>query len=201
MTTKLYLVRHGETTLNKQSIISGHLDPPLTEKGKDQARLTGLELKGVSFDTAYSSDLERAIETGKIIYGKPIPKTNQLPSLRERYFGALDGKPGKHYTKVNEKKQAMTHDESWMYKHVPDMESDHELSRRFVAALESVARKNPGKTILVVAHGGAIRVTLMKLQGFTDNELPAGSFRNGGYAELTYENNNFKVVQIAGVRI
>ena len=158
-------------------------------------------MKGVNFDTAYSSDLDRAIKTGEIIYDKPIPKANQLPRLRERNFGSLDGKPEKHYTKGNEKKKAMTHDESWIYKHVPDMESDHELSGRFIAALEAVASQNPGKTILVVAHGGAIRISLMKLQGFTSNELPPGSFQNGGYAELAYVNNNFKVVQVAGVRI
>lgn len=199
--TKIYLVRHGETTLNARSILSGHLDPPLTEKGNEQARLTATKLKNVHFDAAYSSDLQRAIETGRIIYGKPIPKANRIPGLRERNFGLLEGKPEKHYVEGNKNKKTMTHDELWVYKHVHDIESDHELSLRFIAALEPVAKKNPGKTILVVAHGGAIRTTLMKLQSLTYNEFPPGSFKNGGYAELAYENNNLKVVQVTGVQI
>ena len=192
---KIILVRHGETTLNKLSILNGQLaDPALTEKGKEQARLTGLKLKDVHFDAAYSSDLKRAIKTGAIIYGKPISKANQLPALRERNFGSLDGKPETHYIKGNEKKKTMPHDERWVYKHVPDMESDHELSQRFIGALESVAKKNYGKTILVVAHGGAIRTTLIKLQGLTDNEFPPGSFKNGSYVELDYADHSFKVM-------
>jgi broad specificity phosphatase PhoE len=199
--TKIYLVRHGETTFNKLSILSGHLDPPLTEKGKEQARQSGLKLKDIHFDAAYSSDLERAIKTGAIIYGKPVPKANRLASLRERNFGSLEGKPDMYYKEGNERQKTVSHEKSWIYKHVPDMENDHELSLRFIPALESIARKNPGKTILVVAHGGAIRTTLIKLQGFTYDALPAGSFKNGDYAELIYTDDSFKVVQVPGVRI
>jgi broad specificity phosphatase PhoE len=199
--TIIYLVRHGQTTDNEASILSGHVDPNLTKKGEEQACLTKLRLKDIHLDAAYSSDLRRAIKTAEIIYGKPIPKANQILGLRERNFGSLDGKPEEHYIKGNEKKKMISHEESWVYKHVPDMESDHELSLRFIPALESVAKQNYGKTILVVAHGGAIRTALTKLQGLTHNEFPPGSFKNGGYAELIYENNKFKVVQVSAAPV
>jgi broad specificity phosphatase PhoE len=144
--------------------------------------------------------LERAAETAEIIYGKPIPKANQLIGLKERYWGALEGKSRKLILAGNEN-STMTHQERWLYKHVPDMESDHEVSWRFMSELEKIAKKNIGKTILVVGHGGAIRATLMKIQNLTHKDFPPGSFRNAGYAELVYEDGRFKVGQVVGVQI
>lgn len=200
--TTIYLVRHGQSELNVQGIISGHVDPNLTEQGKEQVHQTRRVLKNVHFDTAYSSDLKRAVHTAEILYGKPIANANRVHELRERNFGALDGKPEHFLKEGNEKKLDMTHEEGWVFKHVPDMESDHELSTRFLLALEKVAKNNQGKTILVVAHGGAIRTTIMVLNDYTYKELPAGSFKNAGYVELTYDaSKGFKVIQISGVTL
>jgi broad specificity phosphatase PhoE len=194
---KIILVRHGESVNNKAGIIAG--DSPLTDKGREQARLTRKALAGLKFDVIYSSDLKRAVETAQIIAGKDVPENHQLPGLRERDFGALEGKPEKLHEEEHEKRVGMSHEENWVYKHVPDTESDHELSDRFVLALQKLAENNPGKTILVAAHGGAIRTTLMKLHELTYHQVPNGSFKNAGYVELDYANHNFKVVQIVGV--
>ena len=199
--TKIYLVRHGESTHNKQSMISGHGDPRLTDLGRKQIRHTKENLSSVKFDVAYSSDLIRAIETAEIIFSKPVSKNHQIYDFRERNFGSLEGKPDGHLKAAHKKKQTMTHEESLVYKHVPDMESDHELSLRFIPALAEVAKQNFGKTILVVAHGGAIRATITQLAGLTYNDLPSGSFKNAGYVELTYDDAGFKVIQISGVKI
>ena len=199
--TLIYLVRHGESTANKQSIINGHGDPPLTDIGRDQARQAKRELKDIKFDVAYSSDLRRAIETAEIIYGKPLPKTNQLHNLRERNFGSLEGKPEKLLKADNLQRIKLPDEERWLHKHVPDMESDQELVHRITVALEDITRQKAGKTILVVAHGGAIRTTVMQLTSLTFVDLPTGSFKNAGYAELTYNDKGFKVIQISGVKI
>ena len=193
------MVRHGESVNNKRGIIAG--DSPLTDKGREQARLTKKALAGLKFDAIYSSDLKRAVETAYIIAGKDVPENHRLPGLRERDFGALEGKSEKLHEEEHQKRIGMSHEENWVYKHVPDTESDYELSARFVLALQELAENNPGKTILVAAHGGAIRATLMKLHGLTYHRIPNGSFKNAGYVELTYDDHNFKVVQISGVQI
>jgi broad specificity phosphatase PhoE len=197
----IILVRHGESVHNKQGIIAG--DSLLTDKGRDQARQTrqALEAAGFKFDAVYSSDLKRAVETAQIIAGMEVPDSHKLSSLRERDFGSMDGKSDKHHEEEHAKRITMTHEQSWIYKHVPDIENDHELSTRFVAALRELAEKHASKTILVVAHGAAIRTTLMKLLGLTYDKVPQGSFKNGGYIELVYADNNFEVVQATGVRI
>jgi len=200
--TTIYLVRHGESEWNRQGLIGGHSDPDLTEEGREQVRQTRLELKDIHFDEVYSSDLKRAMHTAEILYGKAVATTNRMHTLRERYFGSLEGKPEHHYQAGNVGREKLTYEESWVFKHVPDMENDHELSIRFVPALEEIAKNNLGKTILVVAHGSAIRTAIMKITGYTYKQLPSGSFVNAGYTELTYdEGKGFKVIQISGVRL
>jgi broad specificity phosphatase PhoE len=197
----IILVRHGESVHNKQGIIAG--DSPLTDKGRDQARQTKQALgdAGFKFDDVYSSDRIRAIETAEIIAGKEVPASHQLASLRERDYGRLDSKSTKHQDEEHAKRVTMTPEENWVYKHVPDIENDRELSTRFVGALRELAEKHAGQTILVGAHGAAIRVSLMKLLGLTYYELPQNSFKNAGYVELKYADHNFEVVQATGVRI
>jgi phosphoserine phosphatase len=199
--TRIYLVRHGESVLNKQGILSGQVDPELTDEGRAQVRRTKQELKDVKFDVAYSSKMIRAMETADILYGKPLPDTNRLHGLRERSFGSWDGKPDQLMIAGNKIRHSLPHEEGMHFKHVPDMESDHELTERFIPVLEAIAQANIGKTILIAAHGGVIRTAIMKLAKLTYKELPAQSFRNAGYTVLDYTDSKFKVVSISGVEI
>jgi len=61
----LVLVRHGESTWNKENLFTGWYDCPLSEKGESEARAGGKLLKeaGFNFDVAYTSTLKRAIKT------------------------------------------------------------------------------------------------------------------------------------------
>jgi broad specificity phosphatase PhoE len=196
---KIILVRHGESVNNKQRVIGGN--SPLTGAGREQAKITKQDLKKFKFDEVYSSDLERAVETATIIAGQPVPKDHRLSGLRERHYGMLEGKSQNHLDEEHERRVNMTHQENWVYKHVEDTESDHELSSRFIRALTTVAEANPGKTVLVAAHGAAIRTTLMDLKGMTYHDIPNQSFKNAGFVELDYQDDRFEVVQIVGHQI
>ena len=70
----LYVVRHGQTNLNKEKRIQGRKGLPLNEVGIEQANLSKNLLKDIHFDYVYSSPLERAVQTAKIIvpYIEPI---------------------------------------------------------------------------------------------------------------------------------
>lgn len=202
--TVLYLVRHGESQANRDSIVSGHFDTVLTEKGRAQALKTAKELAHVHFDAAYSSDLKRAIETAEIIVKKHLISVQKVLELRERSFGSFEGGPSEEIHKIIEKNkehfEKMSPQEQWEYSYAPDVESDHAVSSRFLAALEKVAKDNPGKTILVANHGGCIRTALIKLGYKTSKELSSGSFANAGYAELIYENGKFTVGKVVGIK-
>jgi broad specificity phosphatase PhoE len=196
---KIILVRHGESVNNKNDIVGG--DSPLTDNGREQAAATKKTLAGFNFDAVYSSDLDRAIETAEIISGNRISPKNKIPGLRERFFGSLDGKPGIYHDEEHAKRVTLSHQENRTYKHVPDIESYDELTSRFLGSLKKIADQNMGKTILVVAHGAAIRTSLMKLKDLSYHDLPQGSFKNAGYIEVDYDGTDLSVVHVEGAKI
>lgn len=95
-THKLVLLRHGESTWNKENRFTGWTDVDLSEKGKEEARAAGKVLKenGFVFDAAYTSVLKRAIRTLWFALDELdlmwIPVYNSW-RLNERHYGALQG--------------------------------------------------------------------------------------------------------------
>jgi 2,3-bisphosphoglycerate-dependent phosphoglycerate mutase len=93
---KLALLRHGESTWNKENRFTGWTDVPLTPKGVEEAVTAGRELKkaGFTFDIAYTSVLSRAIKTLWLVMEEMdlmwIPVVRDW-RLNERHYGALQG--------------------------------------------------------------------------------------------------------------
>ncbi|MDD5675343.1 MAG: 2,3-diphosphoglycerate-dependent phosphoglycerate mutase [Chitinivibrionales bacterium] len=93
---KLVLVRHGESTWNKENRFTGWTDVDLSEKGRQEAKSGGVWLKkeGYVFDCAYTSVLKRAIRTLWTVLDELdqmwIPVVNSW-RLNERHYGALQG--------------------------------------------------------------------------------------------------------------
>jgi 2,3-bisphosphoglycerate-dependent phosphoglycerate mutase len=93
---KLVLLRHGESTWNKENRFTGWTDVDLTEQGRKEAKIAGEVLKkdGYSFDLAYCSVLKRALRTLWIVLDEldelwiPVEKTWRL---NERHYGGLQG--------------------------------------------------------------------------------------------------------------
>src|SRR5947199_4246279 len=80
--TRLVLVRHGESTWNREHRIQGQLDPPLSEHGRAQAELVARRLAPSKPDAIYASDLQRALETAAPIAAATGVKVQQVPELR-----------------------------------------------------------------------------------------------------------------------
>jgi 2,3-bisphosphoglycerate-dependent phosphoglycerate mutase len=93
---KLVLVRHGESTWNKENRFTGWKDVDLSEKGRAEAAEGGRVLKaaGYTFDVAYTSVLKRAIRTLWMVLDEMdlmwIP-VHRSWRLNERHYGALQG--------------------------------------------------------------------------------------------------------------
>ena len=93
---KLVLVRHGESTWNKENRFTGWTDVDLSEQGRREAKEAGAALKaeGYTFDVAYTSVLKRAIRTLWMVLDEMdlmwIP-VHRSWRLNERHYGALQG--------------------------------------------------------------------------------------------------------------
>ncbi len=156
-TTRLCLIRHGETTWNAQRRLQGHTDTPLNSRGQVQARQMAQALKNskLAFDALYCSDLIRAMDTANAIvelFGVTAV-TNSI--FRERHFGALQG--------LSIEQAPVAQPELWKA-HLA-RELDHELeggesiiqfAARVERAMEMIRTEHRGKTILVVSHGGTL---------------------------------------------
>ena len=93
---KLVLLRHGESTWNKENRFTGWKDVDLSEKGRAEAADAGRLMKdaGIAFDLAFTSVLKRAIKTLNIALDEMdqlwLPVTKHW-RLNERHYGALQG--------------------------------------------------------------------------------------------------------------
>src|SRR6266850_4226595 len=89
--TRLCLVRHGETAWNAEGRVQGQLDLPLSETGLAQARALAAVLAGESFSAIYSSDLARARQTAQPLAGLLKKEVFLDARLRERHYGVFQG--------------------------------------------------------------------------------------------------------------
>lgn len=91
---KLYFARHGLTVMNVEGKWSGTTETPLTDEGREQAKLAGRNAKNLQIDYIACSPLGRAKETAKIIakeIGYPVKNIHINPMLIERHFGEMEG--------------------------------------------------------------------------------------------------------------
>jgi 2,3-bisphosphoglycerate-dependent phosphoglycerate mutase len=154
----LFVFRHAETTDNKRSIFSGWRDPDLTLKGLSQAREVAEQLEQEKIDYAFTSHLQRARKTLKIVLeAHPDVPVFTDDRLIERCYGLLQGK--------SKTKVAAERPEWFARVHrgydfpPPDGESIKMVEGRtlpFLAQLREWLRQHPGN-VAISCHGNSLR--------------------------------------------
>jgi probable phosphoglycerate mutase len=163
----LYFVRHGESLANvaRQFSNQDHEKHPLTDKGRDQARLLAERLCDVKFDAIYSSPLLRARQTAEILNAARGLEIRITPALAEHDAGNLEGRADEaawqEYRELYDR---------WILKHewdarMPNGESFAEMRARFVPFLGDLTQKyaETGANILLVGHAGLFHMMLPML--------------------------------------
>jgi 2,3-bisphosphoglycerate-dependent phosphoglycerate mutase len=152
--TTLLLVRHGETDWNRDGRWQGQSDTQLNDVGRAQARELADRLSDV--DVVYSSDLARARETAAVASERLGLEVRVEPRLRERAFGAWEGLT----TDEIEADFAEQH-QRWKAGEgfgAEDAEPFDVFAARVQSVLDDILERHPGERVLIVAHGGTIRV-------------------------------------------
>ena len=170
----LALVRHGQSLWNHENRFTGFVDVPLTEQGRDEARLAAKALQGMKFDVAYTSALTRAQETLAIILealGQRIPVIRDA-ALNERHYGDLQGLNKADAAKEFGEQQVKLWRRSYDVP-PPNGESLAMTAKRVLPFYERAIAGDlrQGKHVLVVAHGNSNRSLVMKLDGLTGEQV------------------------------
>lgn len=171
MPKKIIIIRHGQTEHNVNKLIQGHLDTQLNENGKEQALQIAKELSHEKIDVIFSSDLKRAYDTASEIAKKHGLNIIQTPSLRDRKFGKLQGVPFLEISKYFPNQDHITafslseHD-SFAQSNTYGVETDEQMMKR-IGELDSMLKEYQAKTVLLVTHGGLVRMLLHHYLGLT----------------------------------
>ena len=170
--TELWLVRHAESTGNRDGVLQGQADLPLSPLGHRQARALADRLlkshRRTPFSAVISSDLMRTRETAESIGMALNLRVDLDRRLREIDIGAWAG--------LTQEQIANTFPAEWALWQSRDAhmrrgggESYHDAHARITPALHEIAERHPGSRILVMTHGGVLRAYLAGLMG-----LPLG---------------------------
>jgi len=167
---RVYLVRHGETKWNNIGRYQGHSDIALSDNGQRQAELLRERFRRVHLDAAYASDLKRARETATTIVAPHGLEVNLETGLREVNFGAWEGLSHQEIVAAFPKEW-----DEWCRdpgnRIIPRGESFYQVKERVVAAFSMIVRKEKGRSILLVAHGGCLRVLICSILGMDSNAV------------------------------
>lgn len=166
MITTIYLTRHGQTEWNIEKRLQGRGNSPLTQAGIERAEELRERIEALPIDVIYSSPIERALHTAKILKGHKEVEIKLHDGLMEMCFGDYEGRRTDEVMKENPEwdiNRIMCGDITLC---APNGESLESVRERVQEAMNEIIADNQGKTLLVVAHG----ITLKALMYYFKDE-------------------------------
>lgn len=192
---KLVLVRHGESQWNLENRFTGWVDVPLSDKGTQEAKNAGERLKkeNIHFDRAYTSDLQRAQNTLKLILevlGQNILSVEKDKALNERHYGDLQGLNKAETAKKFGDEQVKIWRRSYDIA-PPNGESLKDTAARTLPYFESkiLADLKKGLNVIVAAHGNSLRSIVMNLDKLTREQVLELNIATGAPIIYTLDSN------------
>jgi len=167
-TCRLYLVRHGTTTLNRENRYRGRRDIPLDAQGYQDAVDAARCLSGAGLTAVYTGPLRRAIATAQIIADEArVPDLRILHGLTNVDYGAWEGMTA-------EEAEIFDPEAFALYKTSPNRaacplgERLSDARHRMMAALQLMASRHGGEAVVAVTHAVMIRLMFVQITGIDD---------------------------------
>lgn len=203
-----YFLRHGRTKWNEKGLLQGQCDSALTEAGVAGALAAGKALEQIPFVAAYSSCLQRTIDTARYVIGtRPIPLF-QHQGLNEQFFGKWEG------IQIDEIRASQAFQNLVKYPQAYDQNIEQynqgepfaKLAERSYKAIQDIIQVHQQGNILIVSHGHTLRLLLSLLGGhrWQDHrkEGVSVSLANCSISIFNYqqlaEQQSFQLVQMNG---
>lgn len=170
MTTRVWLVRHGEPAGDVRGRCYGALDIELSPAGRSQMERVAKHLEPEPLTAIYASPLHRATESARILASHHPCGYGEDTGLCEVNFGDFEGLA---YDEI-----AASHPEiyrQWMDAptevQFPNGEGFAEMRLRVLQAFEAILRHREGQTVAIVTHGGVIRILIASALQMPDQYL------------------------------
>lgn len=195
MDKEIYIIRHGETDLNKQGIVQGRgINSDLNDTGRAQAAAFYAAYKDVPFDKVYTSKLKRTHQTVKGFTDAGTP-WEQLEGLDELAWGIWEGKPNDEnaiaaFKSIMEKWDAGDYDARF-----EGGESPNDVVKRENEAIEVIKNAPNEKTVLVCMHGRAMRLFLCLLTNRPIAEMTEFPHQNTTLYKVELTGDQFVITQ------
>ncbi len=190
----LYIIRHGQTDLNKQGIIQGRgIDTELNDEGRKQAALFFEAYKSVPFEKIYTSELKRTQQTVQQFIDLGIPH-QKLSGLDELAWGIYEGQPSTSENRAVFLKIMR----DWMDGHLDEKfeggESPNEVLERQKGALSEIMSHPNEETVLICMHGRAMRLFFCLLTGVPLTKMDEFPHQNVVLYKVTYDGSKFEII-------
>lgn len=164
MSTRLFLVRHGESVWNAEGRVQGQADPPLSQRGTVQAYALAEALSARPLAAVYCSPLQRAHTTACYIAALHDLHAGVVEALREVDLGAWQGRTFSELDSIGGESAR-----GWRAESSADAshggETLAEAHDRVAPALDALLDAHGGDTIVLVTHSIIGRVILCHLLG------------------------------------
>ncbi len=192
---RLYLVRHGTTTMNVENRYRGRRDIPLDVQGYQDAVDAARLLSGVGLAAVYTGPLRRTIATAQIIADEArVPDLRILHGLNNVDYGVWEG--------MTAEEAAMFDPASFdAYKRDPGRaacphgERLKDAQARMIEALHLIGSRHAGEAVAAVTHAVMIRLVVAELTGNEGEEwrIPVG---RGSLSHFLLEDGDIKLTEL-----
>lgn len=190
-TTRLLLIRHGETFANKNHLLQGASDGSLTENGRSQIEALGRHLASFQFDKIISSDLTRAYQTAETVAKYHNLEVQVSPTVREWDCGVWDGRSQKEFLEMVEQLEGGI--SSFDPEGGEKLTQVHQRASDFLAKALS---EDQGKTIAVCSHGDFMRMLMSCMLDIHPNQANLFFFDNASYSLFEHNEKYWQAIFI-----
>ena len=195
--TEIILIRHGETEWNSQQRMQGHSNSDLSSVGQAQIQALGQWMKIVPFDHIYSSDSLRAKQSAEAITQFSGHELKIDLRLREKNLGVFEGLTSEEARERHPEVFRLFKTAGSKYV-IDEGESTQQLQDRALEIVNEIRIKHPEERVLLVTHGGFIRVVMKHSLGLSLETPTRFLIRNTGVFRLVWE-DKWLVSQMGGV--
>lgn len=186
----IYIIRHGETELNKTGIVQGSgVDSELNETGWNQSTKFFKKYEQLPFEVVLSSKLQRTHQTVKSFINKGLP-WHQFAEINEINWGIHEGKSARKWMHQEYKEVVAEWQNGNFDARITEGESARELGHRLMEFINHL-KKREEQLILVCAHGRAIRCLICLMKGLPLTQMQTIGHHNTGLYLAQQIDNRF----------